>query len=179
MTDAEPVDTLLRDLAYLQDEAEALQNVISAVPYDEAPPGGRSILEKIYAHHILQSKYYRPTMEKILFSADRVEEVSADQFMNSRDIGLDDMTDVNDLLENVEKQRSLLVTQLSNLDIKDWDRDGYVDNQTTTLYDLAAELTARDRALMKEIAEMVMAYQNEQYSRRELNRKKSRQPGEG
>lgn len=177
MSDVEPVDILLKDLAYLQDEAIGLQSVISAIPYDESPPGSSSVLEKIIEHQTIQKEYYAPLLERILFSADSTEEVSPDRFMDSRTFEKADGSGIKVLLQEMANQRSLLVNQLSQIDIKDWDRTCYIDDHRINIHELVSELVKKDRSLLKEIAEMVMAYQNEQFSRRQLKRNKSHKAG--
>lgn len=60
------------DLNYLTDELEALRYVVNAVPVYERPGGSLSVCEIIRLIDFAQEAYFKPIIEKHLFSASEI-----------------------------------------------------------------------------------------------------------
>lgn len=162
------IDSLINDVAYLEHEAEALKYVIESVPYNKAPQKGKSIAEILQFIDHAQQNYYRPVIE--------------DTFKNNRPINLnsyikpsdsyerDDelLKDIQKLLYKISKHRVALLNLIKNLQLIDWEREISEGRSTVTLYEFTLDMVSKERKTLKEIAELVLAYQKSDESKHEL-----------
>jgi hypothetical protein len=170
------VQKLLDDTAYLQDEAEALKYVIEQVPYSEEPPGGRSIYSMLRLIDHAQVNYYRPLIEKI-FSENRVIKLSDFESYESTFDRLpeEEKTEEKEhntdrLLSKIIKHRAALLNTLRKFTLIDWERKVKDrDENEITLFDFVRSLVSNERGILKDVADLVLIYQNEKLSRREIN----------
>lgn len=169
----EQFEKLIDDAGYLEDEAEALKYVIDRVPHSEDPPDGLSICSMLMLIDHAQVNYYRPIIEKI-FSEARIVNLSdyedyEDTFEQPAD---DDDKDIQRVLSKIVKHRAALLNIFNKIPLIDWER-GVKDRSGNiiTLYDFAQRMVRGERKLLKEIAELILIYQNEKMSRKEINKK--------
>ncbi len=172
------VENLLDDAEYLQDEAEAMKYVIDSVPYDETPPEGYSILDMLRLIDHAQVSYLRPIVEKVL-SENRLQKLSEydhyrDTFENENEEKTEDKPDVQKVLNRIIKHRASLLNIFERISLIDWERKVRDENGKEILFFEFADKIIRDeRKTLKEIADLVMIYQNEKQHQREINRKAS------
>lgn len=170
----EQFEKLLDDICYLPDEAEALKYIIDQVPYSEVPPEGMSIYEKLLLLDHAQTNYYRPIIEKI-FAENRLInladfETYEDTFKRPED---EETVDVQKALNKIIKHRAGLINVIKKIPLIDWERG--VKNQmgtVITLYHFVENMVREERGLLKEIADLVLIYQNEKMQRREIDARK-------
>lgn len=162
------IDSLIDDVAYLEHEAEALKYVIDSVPYDETPPGGRSIAEILMFLDHAQQQYYRKVIE--------------DAFKSVRPINLNAYTDpdesfepdeelaqdIQKLLYKISKHRVALINLIKNIQLIDWEREISKGKNSISLYEFTNQMVQKERSTLKEIAELVLTYQNSKQIQREL-----------
>jgi hypothetical protein len=162
------IDSLINDVAYLEHEAEALKYVIESVPYNKAPKGGRSIAEILHFLDHAQQKYYRPIIE--------------DTFRNNRPINLNSYTkpsesyerdeelikDIQKLLYKISKHRVALLNLVKNLQLIDWEREITEGRSTMNLYEFTVGMVNKERKTLKEIADLVLKYQNSSGQKQEV-----------
>ncbi|MAL16397.1 MAG: hypothetical protein CL670_10530 [Balneola sp.] len=162
------IDTLIDDVAYLEHEAEALKYVIDSVPYSEAPPEGRSIAEILMFLDHAQQNYYRKVIE--------------DAFKNARPINLnayvepeetfekdeDLAKDIQKLLYKISKHRVALLNLIKNIPVIDWEREITKGRHSISLFEFANQMVRNERSTLKEIADLVMTYQQSKQMQREL-----------
>lgn len=168
----EMLDQLIDDAGYLQDEAEALKYVIEQVPYTEKPPTGLSIYEMLKLLDHAQVNYYRPIIENV-FSENRIVNVSTMlPFEESFELPDDDDKNVDKALSKIIKHRAALINVFTNIPIIDWERELKDQNgDHITLYNFASQMVLKERDILKKIADLVLIYQNEKLSRREIETK--------
>ncbi len=170
------VDTLIDDAEYLLDEAEALKYVIDSVPYDEIPPDDLSIYDKLRLIDHTQNNYYRPVLERV-FSENRLIKLSEfnhfrDTFESKAD---QDEIDVQKVLSKIIKHRAALLTIIKKFSKIDWERLlRNRENREINLFQFASSMIENERKLLKEIADLVLIYQNEQMHQREINKRSIR-----
>ncbi|MDR9419054.1 hypothetical protein [Gracilimonas sp.] len=162
------IDSLIDDVAYLEHEAEALKYVIESVPYTESPPGGRSIAEILMYLDHAQQNYYRKVIE--------------DSYKSVRPINLNSYADPNETFEKdeelakdiqkhlykISKHRVALLNLIKNIQLIDWEREISRGRDTITLYEFTSQMVRKERSTLKEIADLVMTYQNGKQMQREL-----------
>lgn len=168
----EQIKDLIEDATYLQDEAEALRYVIDSVPYEESTPSDPSILDKLLLLDHLQVNYYRPVFNQVDSKPGknvRVKDFSI--FCEKFTADKDEKPDIQSVLGKLSKHRAALINIFRQIPLIDWEHEVYKDNHTITLYLLARDLVTVDRRILKEIADMVMVFQKDSQSRREINRK--------
>lgn len=167
------IDSLINDVAYLEHEAEALKYVIESVPYNKAPEGGRSIAEILHFIDHAQQQYYRPVIE--------------DTYKNNRPINLNSYTkpsenyerdedlirDVQKLLYKISKHRVALLNLIKNLQLIDWEREITEGRSTLSLYEFTLGMVNKERKILKEIADLVLAYQNSKAQEQEAKDQKT------
>jgi hypothetical protein len=172
----EQFETLLNDVGYLQDEAEALKYVIDQVPYTETPPDRKSILSLIKYLDYLQIHYFRPVVEKV-FSENRILTLSPvseieKEFDDALKEGGNDDKDIYKALNRITKHRAALINLLRKIPLIDWERAlKNVSGSEMSLYQFASEMVKKERGILKEIADLVLIYQNEKLNRREINQR--------
>ena len=168
------VDKLAEDAEYLVDEAEALKYVIDSVPFEEKPPGGLSILNLLKLIDHAQHQYYRPVIEKVL-TENRVQKLSHyEHFDDTFDEVPKGEGNVQKTLNKIIKHRAALLNLLKGIPLIDWERELKDDKgKEILLIEFVGEMILKERGMLKNIAELIMIYQNEKQHQREINRKAS------
>lgn len=167
------IEHLLEDVAYLQDEAEALTYVIDEVPYDEETPDGESIRGYLTEISDAGADYYRPVIEKVIREhrtvslSDRLSEDT-----ESKDSDQKDPKEIAKVIRGIGKQRASLISLLGRSTLYDWQKPLREEGgNEITLFRFVRSMVTRERALLKKIADLVMIYQNERAQQREIEKK--------
>ncbi len=172
----EQLEQLIDDVSYLADEAEALQYVIDRVPHSENPPEGRSIYSTLKLIDHAQTKYYRPIIEQI-FSENRLLDLS-DYESYEDTFELEDVEkDVQKTLRKIAKHRAALLNVINKIPLIDWEKGVKgISGRIITLYEFVQGMVRQERMHLKEIADLILIYQNEKMAQKEINAKaKNRQ----
>lgn len=169
----EEFEQLVDDASYLQDEAEALKYVIDQVPYEEAPPDGMSIFNRLKLIDHAQTEYYRPIIERV-FSENRLINLSdfksfEESFTRYSD---EEEKDIQKTLNKIIKHRAGLINVFRKISLINWERGVKDTNGTViSLYSFAKKLIQSERKILKEIADLVLIYQNEKLKQKEIDTK--------
>lgn len=169
----EQFERLIDDVSYLEDEAEALKYVIDRVPHSEDPPDGLSIYSMLKLIDHAQVSYYRPIVEQIFTEPRMLSLKDYDHYEDTFEVpGKEDEKDIQKVLSKIVKHRAALLNVFRKIPLIDWER-GVKDNSGNiiSLYDFAQAMVRGERKLLKEIADLVLIYQNEKMSRKEINSK--------
>jgi hypothetical protein len=169
----EQLDTLVEDAAYLEDEAEALKYVIENVPYTESPPEGRSIAEMLLLIDHAQLSYYRPILEQAFKNPRPTRLSDFDHFRETFEVDEEKLENIQKLLSKLAKHRAGVVNVISNIPLIDWEILIYDDNKEITLYDFMQQMIRFDRSMLKQIADLVMVFEQEKQTRREIEQKQA------
>ena len=168
----EKVDQLLEDAGFLQDEAEALKYVIDTIPYEKDVPEKRSVKDNLMLLDYIQVYYYRKIVEELLKNKNIVRATGYEEFCNSFDPDTD--KDIFKILEKISAHRAALINTLKNLSIFDWEKPVLIEGRgKITLFEYIKGMISNDRKVLKEIADLVMVFQNDRQVQRELDRKES------
>lgn len=162
------IDSLIDDVAYLEHEAEALKYVIDSVPYDQAPPEGRSIAEILMFLDHAQQSYYRKVIEDAFKS---VRPINLNTYIDPEETFEKDeelSKDIQKLLYKISKHRVALLNLIKNIQLIDWEREISKGRQTISLYDFTSQMVRKERSTLKEIADLVLTYQNSRQVQREI-----------
>lgn len=162
------IDSLIDDVAYLEHEAEALKYVIDSVPYDETPPEGRSIAEILMFLDHAQQQYYRKVIEDAFKS---VRPINLNAYTDPEDSFEPDeelSQDIQKLLYKISKHRVALLNLIKNIQLIDWEREISKGKNSITLYEFTNQMVQKERSTLKEIADLVLTYQNSKQMQREL-----------
>ncbi len=171
----EQFNDLISDAEYLLDEAEALKYVIDSVPYAETPPDGMSIYNMLKLIDHAQTDYYRPITERV-FSENRLIKLSnyehyKDTFEEVTD---EDEMNIQKTLSKIIKHRAGIINVFKRISLIDWERELRGEKgEDLILFDLANKMVRDERKILKEIADLVLIYQNEREHQREVNKKAS------
>lgn len=167
----EQYNELLDDARYLQDEAEALMYIIDQVPYTEVPSGGLSIIQMLALIDHAQKNYYRPLIEKS-FSSPRVLHLkNFDSYEDTFEFP-DDENDVQKILRKISKHRAALLNLFEKIPLIDWERALKTKRgEMISLFDFANQMVREERKVLKEIADLVLIYQNNKQANRQVNAK--------
>lgn len=169
-------EELIEDAAYLQDEAEALKYVIDSVPYTEKTPEGNSIYGMLRFIDHSQKNYYRPIIEKA-FSENRPVKLSdyetaEETFEEKKD---DEEKDIQKVLNKIVKHRAALLNIFKKITLIDWERGIQDENGSTiTMLTFAKKMIRQERKILKEIADLVLIYQNEKQQQKEVQMRASK-----
>jgi len=155
----EELENLISDITYLQDEADALTYVIDSVPYDEKPPSGRSIVETLLFIDHAQQEYYRPVIEDAYKSARPINLNSYISPEESFEVDEDLAKDVQKVLYKISKHRAGLINLVKNIPLIDWERTISKSSRELTLFEFANEMVRKERATLKDIADLILSYE--------------------
>lgn len=172
------VDQLVEDASYLQDEADALQYVINDVPYDERPPGGKSIAEMLLLIDHAQLAYYRPILEE---SVDSKRPTHLDDYIHFREsfeVDEEKVKNIEKLLRKISKHRAGVVNAIKNIPLIDWETVVYRNDENLLLIDFMQEMIEFERNILKDIADQVKVYHQEKQNRREIEKRRKQRQGE-
>lgn len=170
------INSLIDDVAYLEHETEALKYVIDSVPYNEAPPKGRSIAEILLFLDHSQQSYYRKVVE--------------DAVQNMRPINLNTYPKPNDtfeknetLTENIQKllyklskHRVAFLNLIKGIQLIDWEREVKQGRESITLYDFLNQMVRKERSTLKEIAGLVLTYQERKQTEQKVENRNPETP---
>lgn len=168
----ENFEALIEDAEYLQDEAEALKYVIDAVPYSEVPQDGMSIYQKLCLIDHAQSEYFRPILEKVIKSPRMLVLSGFKHYSETFETPDPEDSDVQKILNKIIKHRAGLINVFRKVPLIDWERGiKDKDDHIISLYDFANRMVKEERAILKEIADLILIYQNNKRQNREVNRR--------
>jgi len=173
----EQFNELISDAEYLLDEAEALKYVIDSVPYAESPSDGMSIYNMLKLIDHAQVDYYRPITERV-FAENRLIKLSDyDHFKDTFEEETDkDEINIQKTLNKIIKHRAAIINVFKRISLIDWERELRGDSgESLILFDLAKKMIRDERRIIKEIADLVLIYQNEREHQREIDKKASQQ----
>lgn len=163
-------EELLEDVKYLQDEAEALMYIIDQVPYTEAPSDSMSIIEMLALIDHAQKNYYRPIIEKS-FSNPRPLQLNNFESYGQTFEFADDEKDVQKILRKISKHRAAVLNLFEKIPLIDWEREIKSGQQSIRLFDFANKMVQDERKILKEIADLVLIYQNNKQANRQVDAK--------
>lgn len=165
------IDNLIDDVSYLEHEAEALKYVIDSVPYDEDPPTGRSIIDTLLFLDHSQQKYYRPVIEDAFKS---VRPINLNSYEKPEDTfdPEEKKKEIQKVLYKIAKHRVAFKKLIEEIPLIDWEREITRGKGSITLYDFVANMVTKERRILKEIADLILTYQNAKQTQRELESRK-------
>lgn len=165
----------MEDVAYLQDEAEALRYVIESVPYTQSPPDQPSIAEMLLTIDYAQNAYYRPVLEKSKESNRPVRPGRRDEVMNDFEMDEEKAEDIQAVLRKLAKHRAGLVNLIKRIPLIDWKKTVAREGEELSLADFVREMVRYERDRLKDIADQVMMFNRDRQARRELQQRRERQ----
>lgn len=167
----EQLEQLVEDASYLQDEAEALKYVIDEVPYNEAPPDGKSIAELLLLIDHAQLSYFRPVIEETFNNPRPTHLKDFEHFRKTFELDEEKAENIQKVLNKIVKHRAGLVNLIGNIPLIDWETVIYDDNDELSLFEFANEMIRFERGRLKDIADLVMVFNQEKETRRELKKR--------
>lgn len=170
------ISELTEDASLLLQEAQTLQSLIETVPYGQSTPEESSIQDKLHLLDELQRTYFHPVMmsESGIGSArsgplesltEVVERLKSD--------GEREAPEIQSILESLSEQRSVLLDHMKTIPAGEWDRTIRRAEEDLSLYEFALEMVQFDQKILKEVAGMVMVFQQDSWTRREINQQAS------
>lgn len=169
----EELDKLIDDVSYLQDEAEAMQYVIDNVPFTKSPPEGKSIAEMLLLIDHAQLSYYRPILEEAVNNPRPTHLENFTHFRDSFEADEEKMKDIQKTLSKIAKHRAGLVNAIKNISLIDWETVIYKNDQQLLLFDFMQEMIRFERGILKDIADQVKVYKQEEETRREIESRRA------
>jgi hypothetical protein len=171
------VNNLIEDASYLQDEAEALRYVIDSVPYEQSPPGHKSIVEMLLMIDHAQLSYYRPILEEAVKSRRPVHLEDFTHFEKSFELDEEKKNDIQKVLSKIAKHRAGVVNVIKNTMLIDWEKEVYLDREKIFLLHFMQQMIRFERGMLKEIADRVMVYDQDKKTQREIEKRRAQQKG--
>lgn len=166
----ENYEQLVEDASYIQDESEALKYVIDTIPYDESPPEQLSVKESLQLLDHAQKNYFRPIIERVFKEKRPVYLGKFEHFEDS--FSADGDISIHKLLDKIGTHRAAILNLFNKISLIDWEKNLYDENNNPiTLFEFAEAMIKNDRHILKKIADLVMIFENEKQTRRELENK--------
>lgn len=167
------VDSLIDDVAYLEHETEALKYVIDSVPYSEKPPTGKSIVEILMYIDHAQQEYYRNVIEDAYKSVRPINLNAYADPQETFEVDEERAKDIQKVLYKISKHRVALLNLLKNMNLIEWEREISKGKSSITLYEFVNNMVGKERKVLKDIAGLVLTYQNGKQIQREIENRKS------
>ena len=122
-----------------------------------------------------QKNYYRPLIEKVFAENRPISLANYDHYKETfQETEDEDDFNVQKLLSKIVKHRAALINLFKKLSLIDWERELRGERgEKLLLIDFAKRMIREERRLLKDIADLVLIYQNEQQHQREIERKAS------
>ena len=76
--------------------------------------------------------------------------------------------DIQKLLYKISKHRVALIKLIEEFALIDWEREISKGKRTITIYDFVNQMVQKERATLKEIADLVLTYQKGKQTQREM-----------
>ncbi len=180
---SEDCDRLLADVAYLQDEMNALKPMISAVPARERPLGQDSIIDMIARIGHVQSRYYFPALKQCReklndrhspYMGDSdgsgSEHIGSDNDINvffsqeqTFDPAVYDDLSTEQIIDSISKGRNQLVEMLGSKPEKLFRQkvplkhEKAGETREIPIYDMVSEMVLFERKQLKQVADRVLS----------------------
>jgi len=164
----EQYEQLLDDARYLQDESEALMYIIDQVPYTEVPADGMSIIQMLALIDHAQKNYYRPLIEKSFSSARSLQLNNFDSYDETFEFA-EGEDDVQKILRKISKHRAAVLNLFEKIPLIDWEKEMKSGSHSLTLFEFANHMVKDERKILKEVADLVLIYQNNKQANREVD----------
>lgn len=166
------LENFIDDATYLVDEAEALKYVIESIPYAVTPAGGMSIFNKLRLINHAQNTYYKPVIESVFSENRTIKLQSTTHYTDTFELESDGETNVEKVLHRIIKYRAALLNIIEKIPEISWERTLLdTGGETIQLIEFAEQMIRDERKLLKEIADLVLIYQNEREQQREIDKK--------
>ncbi|MFU8811353.1 MAG: hypothetical protein ACNA78_00215 [Balneolaceae bacterium] len=169
----EEYKALIDDASYLQDEAEALQYVIEEVPYRDVPTESLSIYQRLKKVDHAQTSFYRPIVEDVLSSKHSLQlgrYNSIDETFEPEEA--EEKIDVQKTLRKIIKHRAALINLFQQIPLIDWEQELTDEKgRERTLFEFVQSMITFERNELKQIADLVLIYQKEKRTQREIDAK--------
>lgn len=153
------INSLIDDVAYLEHETEALKYVIDSVPYNESPQEGRSIAQNLLFLDHSQQSYYRKIVED---AVQNMRPINLNAYSKpSATFEKDDqlIENIQKLLYKLSKHRVAFINSIKSIQLIDWEREVKQGRDSITLYEFLKQMVRKERSTLKEIADLVLTYQ--------------------
>lgn len=148
------IERLLEDVTYLEDEATALQYLISDLPFAERPPEGESIFDLLLRIDRLQTECYRPAVKSVL---EHHKDVSVpDLVAGESPESPPSVADIQQLLRDIAKHRASLLALAQRLTQTQWETPCRTAGvKTGTLFEALKLMVQKERGMLRQIALLV------------------------
>jgi|GEM_PF-4917294 len=170
------ISELTEDASLLLQEAQTLQNLIETVPYGQSTPEESSIQDKLHLLDELQLSYFHP----VFMSGTGIGSAKSSSLENLTDVVERIQSDeereapeIQSILESLSDQRSVLLDHMKTIPVGEWDRTIRRGDEELSLYEFAIEMVQFDQKILKQVASMVMVFQQDSWTRREINQQAS------
>ena len=144
--------------------------IIDQVPYNDAPTDSLSIIQMLALIDHAQKNYYRPLIEKSFSSARSLQLNNFDSYDETFEFP-DDEKDVQKILKKISKHRAAVLNLFEKIPLIDWEKEMKSGHKSLTLFDFANRMVKDERKILKEIADLVLIYQNNKQANREVDAK--------
>lgn len=172
---SEEVEQLVEDVAYLQEEANALRYVIESVPYTQSPPDKPSIAEMLLTIDYVQRAYYRPALETSRENSRTLRPGRRKEVMEDFELDEQKAEEIQNVLRKLAKHRAGLVNLIEQIPLIDWEKTVAREGEELSLFEFVREMVRFERARLKDIADQVMMFNRDRQARRELEQRRERQ----
>lgn len=173
MINQDLIDHLIDDISYLEAESEALKYLIDTIPYDEKPPDKRSIKDMLRLIDFAQHHYYRPIIERVIADKRIVNLKDFRDYSEAFSDIAEEEVEIQKVLNKIIKHRAALLMIMDKFHHLDWEKSLKNDEGIEiSLYHFVRNMVKNERSLLKEIADLILIYQNEKQHQREIHKKR-------
>jgi len=166
--DKERVEILINDIEYLKYEAQSITQVIESVPYSEKPLDGTSILEIFLTIDSIQAKLL-DIFSQIPLKGNKVE-IEEQSLFKKVEIESDLLKEIHfsEVAKDIENNRVDLCSKILNYSPEFLEVQFNLDSKQITIFDLLTNMVRKERALLKEVADLVLTFQTDKQFQREI-----------
>lgn len=164
------LDNLKADISYLKYEISSIESVIEFIPFTQKPLDGSSIIEILLTIDSIQVKFLRIINE--LTSQINIDSCSVFKTVQLTDEQISELS-INKICSDIVINRTKLINLLKDKDESFFKVEAIFEDNLITIDNLFQILVEQERALLKEIADLVMIYQKDRQFQRQIKQKPS------
>jgi hypothetical protein len=171
LINSQALEHLKADIEYLKFEAESLHQVIEFIPYSDKPLDGSSILEIFLTIDSIQVKVYR--IFKDISSKGSSLDIADYEIFKNVELSTEEIEkySIDTITSDLFKNRTNIVDYLGSKDFNFFEVELEEQGEIITIYQLLSAMIKQERALLKNIADLVMTYQTDRQFQRQISKR--------
>lgn len=168
MIEKKRIDSLINDIEYLKYEAQSLNKVIESVPYSEKPLDGASIVEIFLSIDSIQCKVL-DILNRLTDEGTDIT-IRPDELYQRIELDTQKLEEIkfSDVILEIEDNRLQLCSKIEKQTSHFFEVELNLDSGKISMFNLLSTMVKKERALLKEVADLVLTFQTDKHFQRKV-----------